>query len=110
MKFLVDAQLPPALAAWLVQHGHEASAVRDLGLRDASDSAIWALAERGQWIIVTKDEDFADRVMQSPQGPSVIWLRIGNCVNRVLFARLEPLLPDILRELSAGQRLVEVSE
>lgn len=108
MKFLVDAQLPPALADWLVQHGHEAKAVRDLGLRDASDAAIWMLASQEGWIIVTKDDDFADRVMQSKIGPSVVWLRIGNCLNRVLFDWLEPLLMEILKELAAGHRLVEV--
>ena len=35
MRFLVDAQLPPALADWLVERGYEAKAVRDLGLREA---------------------------------------------------------------------------
>ena len=31
MKFLVDAQLPPALARWLVEAGCEAQAVRARG-------------------------------------------------------------------------------
>ena len=38
MKFLVDAQLPPALAHWLRGAGHEAQAVGEVGLRDASDT------------------------------------------------------------------------
>jgi predicted nuclease of predicted toxin-antitoxin system len=33
MRFLVDAQLPPALAAWIRDQGHEATAVRDIGLQ-----------------------------------------------------------------------------
>ena len=57
---------------------------------------------------MTKDDDFADRVMQSEQGASVVWLRIGNCLNRVLFDWLEPMWPDILQELAAGHRLIEV--
>ncbi len=108
MKFLVDAQLPPALAEWFSQQGHDAVAVRDLGLRDASDAALWMVAEREGWIIVTKDDDFADRVMQSDQGPRVVWLRIGNCLNCRLFIWLEPMLPGILQELASGHRLVEV--
>ena len=62
MKFLVDAQLPPALAHWLREAGHEAQAVRDIGLRDASDTIIWHHARATRAIIVTKDEDFARRV------------------------------------------------
>ena len=34
MRFLVDAQLPPALARWLGEKGFAATAVRDLGLRE----------------------------------------------------------------------------
>jgi predicted nuclease of predicted toxin-antitoxin system len=41
VKFLVDAQLPPALALWLCEAGHEAQAVREAGLREAEDGAIW---------------------------------------------------------------------
>ncbi len=42
MKVWVDAQLSPALADWLTaQFDVEASAVRDLGLRDAEDELIF---------------------------------------------------------------------
>ena len=40
MRFLVDAQLPPALARWLVAAGHEAEHVGDRGMEAASDAAI----------------------------------------------------------------------
>ena len=48
MRFVVDAQLPPALAYLLAAHGHQAEHVADIGLRDADDSPIWtyAFAER----------------------------------------------------------------
>ncbi len=46
MRFLVDAQLPPALARWLVAQGHEASHVLDHDMLEATDTAIWAQAER----------------------------------------------------------------
>ena len=35
-------------------------------------------------MIITKDEDFAGRVRQSPNSPVIIWLRIGNIAVRVL--------------------------
>jgi len=40
MRFLVDAQLPPGLVQFLEKRGHEAKAVRDVGLREAQDPAI----------------------------------------------------------------------
>ena len=36
MRFLIDAQLPPALARWITEHGHEAEHVLDCGLAEAS--------------------------------------------------------------------------
>lgn len=37
MRFLVDAQLPPALARWLTERGHDAVHVLDLGLGDMTE-------------------------------------------------------------------------
>lgn len=108
MRFLVDVQLPPALAQWLNERGHEAAAVRDIGLREADDSAIWSHAQQGGWIVVTKDEDFVELVLQTSSAPQVVWLRIGNCTNPALFEWFEPLLPGVVRALEAGHRIVEV--
>ena len=41
MRFLVDAQLSPALARWAEGHGHLAEHVADVGLTSADDRAIW---------------------------------------------------------------------
>lgn len=108
MRLLVDAQLPPALARWLGEHGLSAAAVRQLGLRDADDGSIWRFAVEGGWAVVTKDEDLAARCIADPTGPSIVWLRKGNCTNRALFAWLEPFLPEIQDRLNRGERLIEV--
>lgn len=44
MRFLVDAQLPPALARYLTDAGHQAEHVYDIGMGAASDKAIWSYA------------------------------------------------------------------
>lgn len=44
MRFVIDAQLPPALARLQIRRGHTAEHVADIGLRDADDSPIWAYA------------------------------------------------------------------
>ena len=108
MRLLVDAQLPPSLAAWLGAHGFSSTAVRDAGLRDSDDGSIWHFARTGGWTVITKDEDFVSLCQHEVDSPPVVWLRIGNCTNRVLFAWLEPLWPEIVRLLAAGNRLVEV--
>ena len=108
MRFLVDAQLPPALARWLGEQGHAATAVRDAGLREADDGSIRNFALSGSWVLITKDDDFVERVLDSSEGPPIVWLRFGNCTNRVLFAWLTPLLPAIVEQLESGQRIVEV--
>lgn len=110
MRFLVDAQLPPSLAWFLVTRGEEAMPCRDAGLQDADDDEIWQFAIAGGWCIVTKDEDFAVRLMTETSGPQVVWLRIGNSTNPALFQWLDPLWANVVRELRMGQGLVEVSE
>jgi predicted nuclease of predicted toxin-antitoxin system len=110
VKFLIDAQLPPALAAWLQQAGHEAAHVRDVGLREAGDDTIWAYALQAGVVIVTKDEDFAARAALAidSERPIVVWLRVGNTTNRALIAWMEPRLAEIVTLLNQGHRLVEV--
>lgn len=108
MKFLVDAQLPAALALWLREAGHEAEHVNDLGLKNGSDTAVSEQASASGAIILTKDEDFADRVMRNPKAPVVVWLRVGNATNPALRAWISPRLPGILQLVSQGDRLVEV--
>jgi predicted nuclease of predicted toxin-antitoxin system len=53
MRFLVDAQLPPALAKWIADNGHSASAVRDQGLRNSDDGSIVNSATASDWVVVT---------------------------------------------------------
>jgi predicted nuclease of predicted toxin-antitoxin system len=40
VRFLIDAQLPPALARWIGSHGHVAQHVFDIDLDAAPDSMI----------------------------------------------------------------------
>ena len=108
MKFLIDAQLSHKLAVWLITQGHEAQAVREVGLREADDSAIWRHALQTGAAILTKDEDFAARSVQAANAPVIVWLRVGNCSNEALRAWLEPRLPGVVQLVTQGSRLVEV--
>jgi len=109
MRFLVDAQLPPAVARWLAANGHEAAHVGDLGMQAASDAAIWDHARATSSAIVTKDEDFAQRKVLTDDGPVVVWIRLPNTRRRDLLAWFETVLPDVLAALARGETLVEVT-
>ncbi|MHB1617578.1 MAG: DUF5615 family PIN-like protein [Metallibacterium sp.] len=54
MRFLVDAQLPPALARLLADRSHVAEHVADCGLEHASDRAVWLHAGDSHAYIITK--------------------------------------------------------
>jgi predicted nuclease of predicted toxin-antitoxin system len=108
MRFLIDAQLQPALARWLVAAGHEAEHVTDRAMQAAPDTAIWDLALREQAVIVTKDEDFAQRHALAATGPAIVWIRLRNTRRAELLAWFEAALPRILSALASGETLIEV--
>ena len=108
MRFVVDAQLPPALARWLAVKGHQAEHVADRQMQAASDALIWDYALRQAAVIVTKDEDFAQRKVLTNGGPAVVWIRLPNTRRRDLLAWFETILPDVLSALERGETLIEV--
>lgn len=105
MRFLVDAQLPPALCDWLRERGHEAVHVFEIGLIAASDEAIAARAAADGAVLVSKDEDFV--TLRLPDRFALLWLRCGNATNRALSAWLEVRWERIEALLEGGERFVE---
>lgn len=109
MRFLVDAQRPPALARWLAAQRHEAEHVADLGMQGVSDAAIWSHALASAAAVVTKDEDFAQRKALSRTGPVVVWVRLPNTSRRDLPVWFATVLPDIVAAADRGETLVEIT-
>nr|WP_294507784.1 DUF5615 family PIN-like protein [uncultured Rhodopila sp.] len=109
MKFLVDAQLPPALARWLTAKGLPAEHVGDSGMQASPDAAIWEYALREGAAIVTKDEDFAQRKHMAETGPVVVWIRLPNTRRRDLLVWFDAVLPDVLAAMERGDTLIEVT-
>jgi predicted nuclease of predicted toxin-antitoxin system len=108
VRFLVDNQLPVALARFLRGQGHQADHVLDTGNDEASDREIWEIARSdGAWL-VTKDEDFFHLANRPGERGKLIWVRLGNCRNPALLARIEAELDAILAAGEAGHRVVEI--
>lgn len=76
MKFLVDQNLSPFVAAGLCEAGHDAVHTRDLGLQQASDTVVLARARHEGRIVVSADTDFGTLLAGSrADGPSVLLIR-----------------------------------
>ena len=61
MRFLVDECTGPAVAAWLRHQKHEVYSVFEQS-RGMSDEDIIQKAASENWILITNDKDFGDKV------------------------------------------------
>ncbi|MFN0122832.1 MAG: DUF5615 family PIN-like protein [Blastocatellia bacterium] len=110
MTIWIDAQLPPAVAAWIsADFPVQAVALRDLGLRDATDLEIFRAAREADTLVMTKDSDFIDLLSQYGPPPQLIWLTCGNTSNTSLKLILAGTLANAIELLRAGEPLVEIS-
>ena len=94
MKLLFDQNPAPRLTILLADIYAESVHVREVGLRDADDLAIWQYAKAHGYAIVSKDSDFQQRSLLHGAPPKFLWLRVGNCTTK----RIE----DLLRTYSAA--------
>ena len=109
MKLWLDAQLSPEMAEWITERfGYETVALRDLGLRDASDVEIFKAAKQADVVLITKDSDFSHLIQQLGVPPRVIWLRCGNTSNRRLRRLFQQSLRQAVALLDQGETLVEI--
>jgi predicted nuclease of predicted toxin-antitoxin system len=76
-------------------------------LREADDQSIWSRPCAQQEIIITKDEDFVFLAART-KAARVLWVRVGNAVNRILLARLNLAWPEIVAHLEEGASIVEL--
>ena len=108
MRFLVDNQLPPALAHWLAARGHEAEHVWEIGLGSARYNGLWLHARGTGSIVVSKDDDFLILANRPHDVGKLLWVRTGNLRTPRLLARFESAWPEILARFESGQHVVEL--
>lgn len=97
MRFLVDAQLPRRLAAWLASEGHDALHTTELpsGNR-TTDDEITHPADADDRVVVTKDADFVDSHVLRGRPRRLLLIATGNISNSALANLLVPALPVIV--------------
>jgi predicted nuclease of predicted toxin-antitoxin system len=79
MNFLVDAQLPRRMTAWLAAAG--CNAIHTLDLPDANrttDEQINDVADQEQRVVITKDADFVDSHLLRRRPPKLLLISTGN--------------------------------
>ncbi|MEZ4521998.1 MAG: DUF5615 family PIN-like protein [Thermomicrobiales bacterium] len=96
------------MARWLADQGLEAEHVVDRQMETADDREIWEYAIEVEAVIVTKDEDFANRRTLAAQGPQIVWIRRGNTTRAALLSWFEPLLLDVLNAIERGELVIEI--
>ncbi|HEV7402184.1 MAG TPA: DUF5615 family PIN-like protein [Chthoniobacteraceae bacterium] len=102
MKFIVDNQLPAALARWLRTKGADAVHVLDRRLETTKDHDIWTLAISEERIVISKDEDFFHLANRPADSGRLLWVREGNCRRDTLLARFEAPWLESKRPLPPG--------
>lgn len=109
MKFLLDANLSPAVAAALNDAGCEASHVADVGPLRASDDEILELAASNDCVVITADADFPIMLaLRGAERSSVILVRQVCELSREGHARLlRANLPRLGRPRQRSNRVLE---
>lgn len=112
MKIWIDAQLSPAIAAWINRTFDEveAESVRSLGLRDSTDLEIYNRAKQENATVMSKDDDFIELIDQGGSPPKLIWVTCGNTSNAKMREILHKTFPEAMRLLESGENIVEISD
>lgn len=100
MKFLVDQNLPPAIATRLVAEGYEAQHTRDLGFERITDEELFEWCRQNTAVLLTADKRLTKYLAeQRATSPSVVIVR-GYLLD---FAQLET---DLITGLGAIEEVV----
>lgn len=104
MKFLVDENLPDAVADILRGDGHDAVSVVERQLISTDDPVLGELARAEGRVVVTTDLDFANVQMYPPEDfEGLIVLRLGVQGKTRVLALIRALLPLLKTEVLKGK-------
>ncbi len=79
VKLLFDQNLSPKLIRRLADLYPDSDHLDLLKLGTADDILVWEHAKDNDFVVLTKDADFADLSVWRGFPPKVVWVRRGNC-------------------------------
>ena len=92
MRFLVDESTGPKVARWLRDQGYEVFSVYEQS-QGISDEDVIRKACREDWILITNDKDFGDKVFRENHAHrGVVLLRLSDERSAVKIETLQKLL------------------
>ena len=109
VKFLVDAQLPRRMTAWLTAAG--GNVLHTLDLPDGNrttDAQINDMADREQRVVVSKDADFVDAHLLRGRPAKLLLISTGNVSNRDLEATLHWYRSSRISSVSSRHSFLEL--
>lgn len=107
MRFVVDENLPVALARWLVEQGFQAEHTSSLGLNATPDRDIVDYARRLRAVIVSKDKDYL-AIARLDGGPPIVSLQVGNLSTKDVIAACSRVWAQVVDALESGEPVVEI--
>ena len=112
MRIIVDAQISPAIAAWINRTFEDIDAVsaRSVGLQYAEDSDIYAYAKENRYTLMSKDGDFLRHIKKNGYPPHFIWVTCGNTTNAKMREVLSKSLRSVKELIEEGEPFVEISD
>ncbi len=100
MKLLLDANLSDRMAGRLADLYPGTVHVKQIGLQNAPDEAIWEHAKNNGYVLASKDWDFHQMSLVHGYPPKVVYLHVGNCATKTLLE----LLRENFDEMAAFER------
>ena len=112
MKIIIDAQISPAIAAWINRTFDDIQAIsaRSVELQFAKDSVIYAYAKKNGYVIMSKDDDFLNQIEKYGFPPALIWITSCNTSNTKMSETLSSTLPRGKNMIDKGEPIVEISD
>ena len=103
---LIDENLPASL---ILPTNISVEHVLNFG-ENLTDSEIWEYAKKNDFIIVTKDADFSNRIAVTSPPPRIVHIRIGNMKLRDLLSFVNNIWPQIELHLSLAKLIIVYSD
>lgn len=103
--FIIDENLPRTIK---FSGAHKFIHVADIG-KQMTDTEIWAFAKENDFIIITKDTDFYNRIILYGAPPRVIWLRLGNVRRKFMEDKIKYIW-DTVSKMIEEYELIEIHD
>lgn len=94
-KYLVDVNLPYFFKLW---NSSDYEHVRDIN-DEWTDQQIWNYAKQNDMVIITKDSDFAIKLLVEGSPPKIIHIKFGNLKFRDFHILLSSLWENVITQV-----------